>query len=75
VSYYRTIIIAEKSIGWYISLQKIQAKATVPKHFLQAYSQMLHLKKKRRIRDGRLTNITNKHERKDRQCTPRWIQF
>jgi len=32
--------------GWHISLHKIQAKAMVPKHFLPAYSRMLHLKKK-----------------------------
>jgi len=31
---------------------------------------MLHLKKKRRIRDGYLTNATNKQLGKDRQCTP-----
>ena len=42
----------------------------VPKHFLQAYSRLLHLKKKRRIRDGHLTNITNKQAGKDRQCAP-----
>ena len=41
----------------------------VPKHFWQAYSRMLHLKKKRRIRDSHLTNITNKQAGKDRQCT------
>ena len=56
--------------GWYISLQKIQARAMVPKNFLQAYSRMLHLKKKRRIREGHLTNITNKKAGKDRQCAP-----
>jgi len=27
--------------GWYISLQHNQARAIVPKHFLQAYSRML----------------------------------
>jgi len=27
--------------GWYISLQKNQAGAMVPKHFLQAYSRMM----------------------------------
>jgi len=31
--------------GWYISLQKIEASAMVPKHFLPACSRMLHLKK------------------------------
>jgi len=31
--------------GWFISLQKIQASAMVPKHFLPAYSRTLHLKK------------------------------
>jgi len=41
----------------------------VPKHFLQAYSRMLHLKKKI-IRDGHLTNITTKQARKDKQCPP-----
>jgi len=30
----------------YISLQKIQARAMVPKHVLPAYSRTLHLKKK-----------------------------
>ena len=40
----------------------------VPKHFLPAYSRMLHLKTKR-IRGGHLTNITNKQAGKDRQCT------
>jgi len=54
--------------GWYISLQKIQARAMVSKHFLKAYSRMFHLKKKR-IRDSHLTNITNKQAGKDRQCT------
>jgi len=39
-----------------------------PKHFLQAYSRMLHLKKKR-IRDGNLTNVTKKQAWKYRQCT------
>jgi len=29
----------------YISLQEIQARAMVPKHFSQAYPRMLHLKK------------------------------
>jgi len=55
--------------GWNISLQEIQARAMVPKHFLQAYSRMLHLKKKTRICDGHLTSITNKQAGKDRQCT------
>jgi len=31
---------------------------------------MLHLKTERRIRDGHLTNVTNKHLGKDRQCIP-----
>jgi len=35
VSYYKTIIIAEKSMVG--SLQEIQAKAIVSKHFSQAY--------------------------------------
>jgi len=55
--------------GWYISLQEIQARAMVPKHFSQAYSRMLHFKKKRRIHSGHLTNVTNKQPGKDRQCT------
>jgi len=55
--------------GWYISLQNIQARAMVPKHLLQAISQTLHLRKKRRIPDGHLTNISNKQPGKDRQCT------
>ena len=42
----------------------------VPKHFLPAHPQMLPIKEKRRIRDGHLTNITNKHPGKERQCTP-----
>jgi len=47
VSYYKTIIIiAEKSMVGTFSLQKIQAGAMVPKLFLEAYSRMLHLKKK-----------------------------
>jgi len=50
--------------GWYISLQKSQAGAMVPKHFLPGYSRMLHLKKKRRIHGGQLTNITNKQREK-----------
>jgi len=32
--------------GWYISLQEIQARAMVPKHFSQSYPRMLHFKKK-----------------------------
>jgi len=50
--------------GWYISLQKIQAAAMVPKHSLPVYCRMLHLNKKRRIRDGHLTNITSKQREK-----------
>jgi len=42
----------------------------VPKQYSQAYPRMLHLKKKRRIRDGHLTNVTDKQPGKDRQCTP-----
>jgi len=41
----------------------------VPKHFLPAYSRMLPMKEKRRMRDGHLTNITNKQAVKDRQYT------
>ena len=32
--------------GWYISLQKIQARVMLPKSFLPAYSRMLRLNKK-----------------------------
>ena len=35
--------------GWYISLQKNQARAMVPKHFLPACSRMLHLKLKKNM--------------------------
>jgi len=41
----------------------------VPKHFLPAYSRMLPMKEKRRMRDGHLINITNKQAVKDRQYT------
>jgi len=34
---------------WYISLQKIQARAMVPKQFLTAYSRMLHLEEKKNM--------------------------
>jgi len=43
-----------------MSLQKIQARATVPKHFLPAYSQMLHLKKKEYVMVTCPTVQTNK---------------
>jgi len=48
MSYLKTRIIAEK-YGWYISLQKIQAKIMVPNHFLPAYSRILHLKIKKNM--------------------------
>jgi len=43
----------------------------VPKRFLPAHLQMLPIKEKGRIRDGHLTNITNKQAGKERKCTPR----
>ena len=33
--------------GWYITLQKIQATAMVPKNVLPAYFRMLHFMKKK----------------------------
>jgi len=35
--------------GWYISLQKVQARAMVPKQFLPAYSRMMHLKENKNM--------------------------
>jgi len=43
--------------GWYITLQKIQATAMVPKNVLPAYFRMLHFMKKKRIRDGHLNTL------------------
>jgi len=58
VSYYKTIIIAEKSMGGTLSYKKFRlARAMVPEHFLPAYSRMLHLMKKKRIRDGHLKTL------------------
>jgi len=67
VSYYKTIIIAEKA--WLVQLTKNSSWSNGSQTILTGMLPNVAFIEKR-IRDGHLTNITYKQAGKDRQCIP-----
>jgi len=68
VSYYKTIIIAEKSMGGTLAYKKFKLEQWLPNIFTGILPNVA-CKEKRKMRDCNLTYVTNEQAGKDRQCT------